>query len=112
MHRRLAVALILSCLSFAPAWAEPKAELIGTYRWEVEAKWFGGISGLELASDDHPVSQLATLRADDERLRQSSLAELRRLAREHADEIELFGYHDFTEFPRGQVAAVRAAESH
>ncbi|MGB1387736.1 MAG: esterase-like activity of phytase family protein [Paracoccaceae bacterium] len=51
MHRRLAVALILSCLSFAPAWAEPKAELIGTYRWEVEAKWFGGISGLELASD-------------------------------------------------------------
>lgn len=67
---------------------------------------------LELASDDHPVSQLATLRADDERLRQSSLAELRRLAREHADEIELFGYHDFTEFPRGQVAAVRAAESH
>lgn len=54
---------------------------------------------VELATDDHPVSALASQRADDDALRRSSLTELRRLARDHAEEIELFGYHDFTEFP-------------
>jgi glyoxylase-like metal-dependent hydrolase (beta-lactamase superfamily II) len=55
----------------------------------------------ELSSDDHPVSALAAARADDDRLRRAHLAELRRLARDHGAEVELFGYHDFTEFPPG-----------
>lgn len=55
----------------------------------------------ELASDDHPVSALAALRADDDVARRASLAALRRLSRDHAGEVELFGYHDFTEFPTG-----------
>jgi len=58
----------------------------------------------ELAADDHPVSALAALRADDDRRRRASLAELRRLARDHGTEVELFGYHDFTEFPAGGLA--------
>lgn len=53
---------------------------------------------VELATDDHPVSQLAAQRADDDGLRRSSLEQLRRLAREHADAITMFGYHDFGEF--------------
>ncbi len=53
----------------------------------------------ELFTDDHPVSALATLRADDDGLRRASLTALRRLARDHESEIEMFGYHDFTEFP-------------
>lgn len=54
---------------------------------------------VELSTDDHPVSALATMRADDDVLRRASLAELRRLAQHHASEVEMFGYHDFTEFP-------------
>ncbi|MDX1964151.1 MAG: MBL fold metallo-hydrolase [Pirellulales bacterium] len=53
----------------------------------------------ELAIADHPVSALAQLRADDDVQRRSSLEILRRLARDHQDQIELCGYHDFTEFP-------------
>lgn len=55
----------------------------------------------ELSSDDHPVSALASARADDDAMRRESLAVLRRLARDHGAEVELFGYHDFTEFPPG-----------
>ena len=54
---------------------------------------------VELATDDHPVSALTALRADDNIRRLASLNQLRRLAREHHAEIDLFGYHDFTEFP-------------
>ena len=54
----------------------------------------------ELSTVDHPVSALAALRADDDGQRRASLTELRRLAREHA-EIEMFGYHDFSEFHFG-----------
>ena len=53
----------------------------------------------ELERDDHPVSALATLRADDDPRRRASLAELRRLAREQAGKIELIGYHDPDELP-------------
>lgn len=53
----------------------------------------------ELATDDHPVSALARARAVDDTRRQTSLDHLRRLARDHGDEIDLFGYHDFGEFP-------------
>jgi glyoxylase-like metal-dependent hydrolase (beta-lactamase superfamily II) len=54
---------------------------------------------VELSTDDHPVSALAALRADDDALRRDSLAVLRRIARDHGSQIELFGYHDFAEFP-------------
>ena len=57
---------------------------------------------VELTTDDHPVSALTAQRADDDAQRRSSLAQLRRLARDHGGEIELFGYHDFTEFPPGR----------
>lgn len=57
---------------------------------------------VELSTDDHPVSQLAAMRADDDEQRRRSLAQLRRLWQEHSAEIELFGYHDFTEFAAPQ----------
>ena len=57
---------------------------------------------MELASDDHPVSLLAAQRADDDGRRRESLEQLRRLARDHRDEIDMFGYHDPTEFPPGE----------
>ena len=55
----------------------------------------------ELWTDDHPVSALAALRADDDALRRESLAVLRRIARDHDAELDLFGYHDLAEFPSG-----------
>ena len=54
---------------------------------------------VELTTDDHPVSVLTAQRADDDAQRRASLEHLRRLARDHADEIDLFGYHDPGEFP-------------
>lgn len=60
---------------------------------------------VELSTDDHPVTALATLRADDDAMRRASLATLRRLSRDHAGELEMFGYHDFTEFPEGTPVA-------
>ncbi|MBA4189265.1 MAG: MBL fold hydrolase [Planctomycetaceae bacterium] len=59
---------------------------------------------VELSTDDHPVSALAAVRADSDTLRKASLSELRRLARHHAAEIELFGYHDCSEFPPDAAA--------
>jgi glyoxylase-like metal-dependent hydrolase (beta-lactamase superfamily II) len=53
---------------------------------------------VETEADDHPVSQLTTQRADDNEARIASLAEIRRLLRDHSDEITLFGYHDPEEF--------------
>lgn len=54
---------------------------------------------VELATDDHTVSLLAAQRADDDAQRRASLEQLRRLARDHDIEIELFGYHDTGELP-------------
>jgi glyoxylase-like metal-dependent hydrolase (beta-lactamase superfamily II) len=59
---------------------------------------------VELSTDDHPVSALATLRADDDEARRASLEVLRRLNRERSAEIAMFGYHDFTEFPPGSLS--------
>jgi glyoxylase-like metal-dependent hydrolase (beta-lactamase superfamily II) len=58
----------------------------------------------ELSTDDHPVSALASLRADDDAMRRESLTVLRRLTKDHSGEVELFGYHDFTEFPPGSAS--------
>ncbi len=55
---------------------------------------------VELTTDDHPVSMLAAQRAEDNDQRKASLEHVRRLARDHQDEIDLFGYHDPTEFPQ------------
>jgi len=57
---------------------------------------------VELSTDDHPVSLLTAQRADDDHQRRVSLTDLRRLTRDHATDIEMFGYHDFTEFPSGK----------
>lgn len=54
---------------------------------------------VELATDDHPVSKLTELRADDNTLRLKSLERIRRLVRDHGDTIDVFGYHDGSEFP-------------
>lgn len=53
---------------------------------------------VELETDEHPVSQLADLRAEDLVARVESLAKLRRLQREHAGDVRMFGYHDVVEF--------------
>jgi len=55
----------------------------------------------ELSTDDDPVSALAAHRGADDVLRRKSLEALRRLLRDHAGEVEMFGYHDFAEFPAG-----------
>lgn len=56
---------------------------------------------VELERDDHPVSGLAQARAMNNDLRVQSLASLRRLRREHPDDILMFGYHDPAEMPDG-----------
>lgn len=55
----------------------------------------------ELTVEEHPVSGLAQLRADDDLKRRESLNNLRRLIREHVDEVEMVGYHDLNELPEG-----------
>ncbi len=55
----------------------------------------------ELETDEHPVSQMAAQRADADVARRASLDTLRRLLRDHGDEVELIGYHDLTELPAG-----------
>jgi len=53
----------------------------------------------ELTEENHPVSALAAQRAHNDQWRQSSLSELRRLLKDHGDEIQMTGYHDITELP-------------
>ena len=53
----------------------------------------------ELTEANHPVSDFAAGRADNDDQRRSSLAQLQRLHTDHSDEIEMFGYHDITELP-------------
>ena len=53
----------------------------------------------ELTTDDHSVSALSAAMALDDPARWASLTHLRRLHRDHADEVTLFGYHDLGEFP-------------
>ncbi|MCA9038226.1 MAG: MBL fold metallo-hydrolase [Planctomycetaceae bacterium] len=53
----------------------------------------------ELTNENHPVSQLATLRADNNELRIQSLGKLRQLTRQSGFDLTYFGYHDVTELP-------------
>lgn len=55
---------------------------------------------LELNEANHPVSALATLRAEDDAARCSSLTKLVRLQADHSHAVAMFGYHDFSELPR------------
>lgn len=54
---------------------------------------------VELSDSQHPVNALAQLRADDNSLRIATLGKIRELVKQHPD-IEIFGYHDITEFYR------------
>ncbi|SEM56345.1 Metallo-beta-lactamase superfamily protein [bacterium A37T11] len=51
----------------------------------------------ELSNIDHPVNKLAEMRADDNKLRIDTVDKIRRLMQDHP-EIEIFGYHDISEF--------------
>lgn len=53
----------------------------------------------ELTNANHPIDELATLRADDNQLRKKSLDALRELTQCHHDKLRYFGYHDTTELP-------------
>jgi len=53
----------------------------------------------ELSDPDHPAGQLAAIRAEDDAQRRESLDQIRRIARDHADEVTMFGYHDISELP-------------
>lgn len=53
---------------------------------------------VETEINDHPVTQLATMRADNNELRIESLNQIKRLIKDHSNEIEIFGYHDPNEF--------------
>ncbi|MEM6892120.1 MAG: MBL fold metallo-hydrolase [Bacteroidota bacterium] len=52
----------------------------------------------ELHDKNHPVDQLATIRAVDNTMRLKSLETVRLLLEQHGAEMEYFGYHDPTEF--------------
>lgn len=52
----------------------------------------------EIFVDDHPVTKLASIRAEDETARINSLAAIKNLVKSHQSEIDFFGYHDFAEF--------------
>jgi glyoxylase-like metal-dependent hydrolase (beta-lactamase superfamily II) len=54
---------------------------------------------LELMDSNHPVNELAKIRADDDNLRIESLNRIHKLINEHP-EIEVFGYHDIEEFEK------------
>ncbi len=52
----------------------------------------------ELVNKNHPVDQLATIRAMNNELRIESLENIRKVINQYGDKIEYFGYHDPTEF--------------
>ncbi|BDD12113.1 MBL fold metallo-hydrolase (plasmid) [Fulvitalea axinellae] len=54
----------------------------------------------ELNDRNHPVDQLATIRAVDNEMRLESLDLVRKIIKENGNEIEYFGYHDPTEFKK------------
>ena len=57
---------------------------------------------VELERDDHPVSQLATVRADDNVARLASLRKIKDLIKKYPT-IEIFSAHDPTEFQASQM---------
>lgn len=63
---------------------------------------------VELTTDDHPVSAVSARQAVDDGRRVETLQRLRKLFRDHADEVDLFGYHDVDELRREQARTVAA----
>lgn len=55
----------------------------------------------ELTNENHPIGELAKLRADNNELRIASLDRLRRLTERGDVRLTYFGYHDITELPDG-----------
>ncbi|WP_436717419.1 MBL fold metallo-hydrolase [Roseiconus lacunae] len=53
----------------------------------------------ELENSDHPVGELATIRAEDNAARLDSLRRLTSFATEHTQNADFFGYHDISELP-------------
>ena len=53
----------------------------------------------ELKDKNHPVDQLATIRATDNEMRKKTLEMVRSVIDKYGDEMDYFGYHDPTEFP-------------
>lgn len=58
---------------------------------------------VEATTDDNPIAPLTAQWADDDTQRRSSLEAVRRLARDHGGEVEMFSTHEITEFPHGGV---------
>lgn len=54
---------------------------------------------VELTGNNHPVNELAKMRADNNELRLATLDKIRKLVNDHP-EIEVWGYHDIEEFNR------------
>jgi len=54
---------------------------------------------IEFSDPTHPIHQLTQLRAQDDPQRLESLAQLKRLKRDHADEIDIICYHDPAHLP-------------
>ncbi len=52
---------------------------------------------LELYTSQHPVNELAKMRADDNEMRIATLNKIRKLVNDYP-EIEVFGYHDMAEY--------------
>jgi hypothetical protein len=61
---------------------------------------------VEIITDDNPVSALAAHTADDNVQRAGSIAALRQLAANHADEVSFFSTHDVLELPQTVVKKV------
>jgi glyoxylase-like metal-dependent hydrolase (beta-lactamase superfamily II) len=53
----------------------------------------------ELSNENHPITELAALRAEDNSQRLKSLDKIKNVFRKHAGTVEVFGYHDPSEFP-------------
>lgn len=69
---------------------------------KVDNKWLFYIADayymrVELNDNQHPVNELAKMRADNNDLRKATVDKIRKLVNSHS-EIEVFGYHDIEEF--------------
>ena len=59
---------------------------------------------MELKTDDHRISELVRGNAIDNEARILSLSQLRRIQHEYGDSVQLFGYHDPSEWPEGHLS--------
>lgn len=84
-----------------PLWGHTEGHCGVLIRSESETIFYVGDAyylRAELEDPNHPVSQLATIRAEDNEQRLASLEKIRQFHRANP-EVLLFGYHDIDEFP-------------